>query len=93
MSHLGKRLTGVEALIGLQALDVYLNLPFVSWPDWALVSVILGRRVTPAEMQSLERHDAFERMMEEIVRANKEGKMEAAVALLRAKFSAPSSPR
>ena len=31
-------------------------------------------------------------MIEEIIQANKEGKMEAAVALLRAKFSAPSSP-
>jgi hypothetical protein len=92
MSRLGKRVTGVEALIWLQALDVYRNLPFVSWPDWALASAILGRRVTPAEMQSLERDDAFERMMEETIRANKEGKMETAVALLRAKFSAPSSP-
>ena len=92
MSHLRKRLTGVEALIGLQALDAYLNLPFVSWPDWALASVILGRRVTPAEMQSLERDDAFWRMIEGGIRANEEGKMEAAVALLRAKFSPPSSP-
>ena len=85
-------MTGVEALIGLQALDEYINLPVVLWPDWALASVILGRRVTPAEMQSLECDDAFWRMIEEIIRANKEGKMEAAVALLRAKFSAPSSP-
>jgi hypothetical protein len=53
----------------------------------------LSRRVTPTEMQSLERDDAFDRMIEEIIRANKEGKVEAAVALLRAKFSAPSSPR
>jgi hypothetical protein len=63
MSRLGKRVTGVEALIGLQALDVYLNLPIQKWPDWALASWILGRRVTPAEMQALERDDAFERMI------------------------------
>ena len=92
MSRLGKRVTGVESLIGMQALDVYLNLPIQKWPDWALASQILGRRVTPAEMQSLECDDAFWRMIEEIIQANKEGKMEAAVALLRAKFSAPSSP-
>ena len=91
MSRLGKRVTGVEALIGMQALDSYLNLPIQKWPDWALASQILGRRVTPAEMQSLESDDAFWRMIEEIIRANKEGKMEAFVAL-RAKFSAPSSP-
>ena len=70
MSHLRKRLTGVEALIGLQALDAYLNLPFVSWPDWALASVILGRRVTPAEMQSPECIIGLERRMEEIIPAN-----------------------
>ena len=62
MSRLGKRVTGVEALIGLQALDAYLNLPFQLWLDWALASQILGRRVTPAEMQSLECDDAFWRM-------------------------------
>ena len=81
MSRLGKRVTGVEALIGMQALDVYLNLPIQKWPDWALASQILGRRVTPAEMQSLERDDAFwgrmEERIEEIVRANEVGKMEA----------------
>ena len=93
MSRLGKRVTGVENLIGLQALDTYLNLPIQKCPDWVLASWILGRRVTPAEMQSLERDDAFERMMEETIRANKEGTMEAFVAWLRAKFSAPSSPR
>ena len=92
MSRLGKRVTGVEALIGMQALDVYRNLPFVLWPDWALASEILGRRVTPAEMQSLERDDAFWDRIEETIRASKEGKMEAAFASLRAKFPAPSLP-
>ena len=77
MSRLGKRVTRVEALIGLQALGAYLNLPVQSWPDWALASRVLGRRVTPAEMQSLERDDAFLRRIEEIIRANQEGKMEA----------------
>jgi hypothetical protein len=77
MSRLGKRVTGVETLTGMQALDAYLNLPIQKWPDWVLASQILGRRVTPAEMQSLERDDAFWGRMEEIIRANEEGKMEA----------------
>jgi hypothetical protein len=74
MSRLGKRVTEVEAQIGLQALDAYLNLPVQAWPEWALASQVLGRRVTPAEMQSLERDDAFLRRIEEIIRANEEGR-------------------
>jgi hypothetical protein len=77
MSRLGKRLTGIEDLVGLRAWDAFLNLPVQAWPDWALASRVLGRRVTPAEMQSLERDDAFWRRIDEIIRANEEGKMEA----------------
>jgi hypothetical protein len=55
----------------MQALDAYLNLPIQKWPDWVLASRILGRRVTPAEMQSLERDDAFWRRIEETARTDK----------------------
>jgi hypothetical protein len=68
-------MTGVETLTGLQALDAYLNLPIQKCPDWVLASWILGRRVTPAEMQSPECIIALERRMEEIIPAK--GKMEA----------------
>ena len=74
MSRLGKRVTGVETLTGMQALDTYLNLPIQKWPDWVLASRILGRRVTPAEMQSPECIIALERRIEEIIRANEEAK-------------------
>jgi hypothetical protein len=73
MSRLRKRVTGVEAQIGLQALDAYLKLPVQAWPDWALASRILGRRVTPAEVRSLEHDDAFWFQREETARANEEG--------------------
>jgi hypothetical protein len=73
MSRLEKRVTGVESRIGMPALDAYRNLPLQQWPDWALASVIIGRRVTPAEMRSLEHDHAFWLRIEEIARANEEG--------------------
>ena len=90
-THLGKRVTAVETLTGLRTLDAFHNRPVVLWPDWALASEILGRPVTPAEMQSLERDDGFWDRIDETIRASKEGKMEAAFASLRAEFSAPST--
>ena len=38
MSRMEKRVTRVETLTGLQALDAYRNLPLQQWPDWALAS-------------------------------------------------------
>ena len=69
MSRLGKRLIGLETLIGLRALNAYRDLPPQEWPEWALVSLVLGRRVTPAEVRSLESDDAFWRRIEETARA------------------------
>jgi hypothetical protein len=77
MSRLGKRVTRVETLTGLRALDAYRNLPLQKWPDWALASVILGRRVTTAEMRPLERDDAFWRQIDEMVGQMRSGKMDA----------------